>query len=278
VLHFAGSQAGAGMKAHIISLPGSTRRAEAGRRAAEAGIDLHFFDAVDAARSRVVADVRPHSAQSFVARYGRAQTPGELACLLSHRMLYQKLASEQDTYVLILEDDFIPLTGAGELAAIRSAAAVRGADVVILGYAKVNAQEERAINMSNPLMEAARAAGTNRVLGYRCLETTCGALSYMCSRRFLEIMADTRDYGRLADDWAYHRTLGLRIMHVAPLCFREDYLTMASSLEGDRASLKGGARLRLPPFLRPLWRHGCGTLRRLHYLFETSSRTSRSNA
>lgn len=266
------------MKAHVISLPGSTRRANAGRRAAEAGIDLQFFDAVDAARSDVVADIGLRFAQSFVARFGRAQTPGELACLLSHQALYQKLASDQDAYALILEDDFIPLASAAELAAIRSAAAARGADVLILGYAKVDAEEERAINMSNPLMEAARATGTNRVIGYRCLETTCGALSYMCSRRFMEIMAGNRDYGRLADDWAYHRALGLRIMHVAPLCFREDYLTMASSLEGDRASLKGGARLRLPPFLRPLWRRGCGTLRKLQYHFEKSSSALRRHA
>jgi hypothetical protein len=260
------------MNAHVISLPGSTRRPAAGERAAGAGLTVRFFDAVDALASEDVSKLLNTSARSFQARYGRAQTRGELACLLSHQRLCRMLTSEEAAYQLILEDDFIPLAGAGELDGILAAAAARRADVVLLGYAKVDDDGEAAINLSNPLMEARSVPNGGRLLGYRCLETTCGALSYLCSRRFLEAMAGDNEYGRLADDWRYHEKLGLSIMHVKPLCFREDYRTMTSSLEGDRSALRAPSGTRLPPFLRPFWRRGWGTLRKLQYHLDGSFR------
>jgi hypothetical protein len=260
------------MQAHVISLPGSPRRPESARRAADAGLQLRFFDAVDASTSEEVSERLGVAAPAFHARYRRRQTRGELACLLSHQQLCRMLAGEGAAYQLILEDDFIPLAGAGELDGILTAAAARRADVVLLGYAKVDDDGEAAINLSNPLMEARSVQNGGRLLGYRCLETTCGALSYLCSRRFMETMARDIEYGRLADDWCYQRELGLSIMHVKPLCFREDYRSMTSALEGDRSALNARSGIRLPPFLRPFWRRGWGTLRKLQYHLDGSFR------
>jgi glycosyl transferase family 25 len=253
------------MKAHAISLARSQRRSQAVSRAAAVGLTLEMFDAVDALTDETVRAEHDRAAASFRARYGRPQTIGELACLLSHQRLYEALAARQDDYHLVLEDDFVPLVDSTVIERITSAAATRVADVVILGYAKADAEDERGINLSNPLMEATPVTGTDRLIGFRCIETTCGALSYLCSRRFVEAMAADVDYGRLADDWSYHRKLGLRIMHVKPLCFREDYAVMASSLDGERAPAINKSGIRLPPFLRPLWRRSCGIVRMLRY-------------
>ena len=45
-----------------------------------------------------------------VNRYIMALRPGEIACSLSHRMLYETMIREQWNKVLVLEDDVIPLT------------------------------------------------------------------------------------------------------------------------------------------------------------------------
>jgi hypothetical protein len=152
------------------------------------------------------------------------------------------------------------------LGAIVRTAAARNADVVVLGYAKVDDEMERAIDVTNPLMDAVAAPGTDRLVGHRCHETTCGALSYLVSQRFLRALAVDNDFGRLADDWDYHRRLGMNVMHASPLCFREDYSGMASALEKSRSVSSGRRPGRLPAFLRPPWRHALGMARRVQFL------------
>lgn len=253
------------MKAHAISLETSARRVAARERGSAAGLDIDFFDAVDAGSSEAVGRILAQSAGPFRARYGRAQTRGELACLLSHNALCASVLGTDEAYVLVLEDDFIPLVSAACLRAIAGAGLARGADVLILGYAKVDDEMEQAIDVTNPLMDAVPVPGTNRVLGQRCHETTCGALSYVVSPRFVRAMATNVEYGRLADDWDYHKRLGMNVMHASPLCFREDFAGMTSSLETARAA-NGRRRIgRLPAFLRPSWRHALGMARRVQF-------------
>jgi glycosyl transferase family 25 len=42
-------------------------------------------------------------------RQGKALNPGEIACSLSHRMLYEEMVKQQWEKVLVLEDDVLPL-------------------------------------------------------------------------------------------------------------------------------------------------------------------------
>lgn len=258
------------MKAHIISLLNSPRRLEANQRAASAGLEVCFFDAINASTNPMVASLYQTSAQEFHSRYGRRQTLGELANLLSHQALYKTLLQHPAGYHLILEDDFIPLIDAKCLSGIVSCAANQDADIVLLGYSKVNDALENAINVSNPLMNVLSIPSTELVIGQRCHETTCGVVSYLVSRRFLDELANNVDYGRLTDDWAYHDRLGLKIMHVKPLCFREDYLNMSSSLESSRSKESQKRRARFPRFLRPLWRVVLGLGRRIQFYAKKS--------
>lgn len=253
------------MKAHVISLPNSPRRYVASQRATAANLVINFIDAIDALTNPIVENVYSTSAKTFQIRYGRRQTLGELACLLSHQSLYQSLAKENPGYHLILEDDFIPLVDAKNLSEILSFAIHQGADLVLLGYAKVDDELERAINVSNPLMNTQAIPYFDHVIGQRCHETTCGAVSYFVSPKFLYKMSRNVDYGRLADDWTYHDQLGLKIMHVKPLCFLEDYLNMSSSLEPSRRNDSQKRWIRLPRFLRPLWRVVLGLIRRTQF-------------
>jgi GR25 family glycosyltransferase involved in LPS biosynthesis len=253
------------MKAHVISLLQSPRRSVAMQRAASAGLDAEFFDAVDASIEPTLGAIMASSAQAFRARYGREQTKGELGNLLSHQALYRSLLLSPSGYHLILEDDFIPLVDAETLEKAKQLASDLNVDVLILGYSKVDDELEAALNITNPLMNAQRVPGTGIRIGQRCHESSCGVVSYLVGPRFLAVMSADEDFSHLTDDWTYHKELGLTILHAEPLCFREDFRRMPSSLESARADSAGGRRLRLPSVLRPAWRRCLGLFRRMQF-------------
>lgn len=252
------------MKAYVISLKNSTRRKLASERAASANLEIKFIDAIDASSNLIFEKIRPTSEITFQKRYGRRQTDVELACLLSHHILYQALLKTNLDYCLILEDDFIPLVSADILDEVLSFTMQQNVDLMLLGYSKVDDMIEHAIGISNPLMNRLKIPNHNYVIGQRCRETTCGTVSYFVSPKFLKVMSTIDDFGRLADDWDFHKKLGLKIAHISPLCFREDYKNMYSSIEFARSRTNNRA-LRLPLVLRPLWRHILGNIRRINF-------------
>lgn len=259
---------------HVVSLPNSPRRLSARIRAKKSKIILNFYDALDARSNTLIANQLNISAASFKTRYGRSQTIFELACLLSHRSLYNKLLLESNVaYFLILEDDFVPLLQPNLLNSIILESSKFSADIVLLGYSKVNEVTENAINISNPFIPCIRLLPHTHSIGFRCVETTCGAVSYVVSRNFLETVSSKNNYGVLADDWSYYASLGLKVMHISPLCFREDFIAMESSLEPTR-NLASGNRIRLPRILRNPWRYCLGFSRfilfYLKFLFDTN--------
>jgi glycosyl transferase family 25 len=256
------------VKAYVISLNNSTRRKIVSERASKANLQIEFIDATDAGTSLTVKKLYPMNEAVFKKRYRRRQTHVELACLLSHHLLYQKLSKTNCDYNLILEDDFIPLIGKSDLANIILTMKSQNIDLMLLGYAKVDEALENVIAITNPLMNSQKIPGTSYVLGQRCRETTCGALSYLVSPKFLEIVSKVDDFGRLADDWSYHEKLGMKIAHISPLCFREDYEGMVSSLEISRAREKTNERTwRLPAIVQPMWRHLLGIIRRCSFYY-----------
>lgn len=258
------------MKAHIISLLQSSRRSIAGTRAGSAGLEAVFFDAINASVDPTIGSTMQANARAFRARYGRPQTKGELAALLSHQALYESLLSSPSGYHLVLEDDFIPLVNADTLEKISALASEQRADIVILGYSKVDDELEAALDVSNPLMNARRVRGTGISVGQRCHESSCGAVSYLVGPVFLAAMAANADRSHLTDDWTYHDGLGLKILHAKPLCFREDFQRMPSSLETDRKNSSREHMLRLPAAMRPAWRRCLGLFRRMQYYARTA--------
>lgn len=69
-------------------------------------------------------------------RQGKALNPGEIACSLSHRMLYEEMIKQQWQKVLVLEDDVLPLVD--NIAALPQALQElpAGWELVYLGYLK----------------------------------------------------------------------------------------------------------------------------------------------
>jgi GR25 family glycosyltransferase involved in LPS biosynthesis len=254
--------------ANVISLRNSTRRGLVLERASRAGLLVHFHDAVDASGLSLTSDLAKSASDTFMGRYGRSQSLGELACLLSHMKLYSELLDLHEGPYVILEDDFYLLGDVGEIHSVIRAMNDQGVDVVILGYSKVDDDDERAINICNPLMESSPVFSTGRRIGFRCIETTCGAVSFICNNRFLRIASTSIDYGRLADDWAYYRDCGVSIGHLQPLIFREDYRVLRSDLEDERAmnsTLLNQRKIRIPQLYREQWRQILGGYRKIRY-------------
>jgi GR25 family glycosyltransferase involved in LPS biosynthesis len=253
------------LKANVISLIHSSRRSIALHRGSSVGLDISFFDAIDASIDPSVSKTIVAVQSQFRARYGRPQTPGEIANLFSHQALYKDLLLSSLDYHLILEDDFIPLVNASSLERVIKTASLLFADVIILGYSKVDDELEAALNLSNPLMNVVPVPGENLVIGQRCHESTCGAVSYAVSKRFLTLMTKNLEFGLLTDDWTFHEKLRLKILHVRPLCFREDFLSMPSLLECERKVVTPKIRMRLPKLTRPIWRRWLGIFRRIQF-------------
>lgn len=92
----------------VLSLPRSTdRRARIGQHLEGLGLGYEVIDAVDGRDlppDECAREVDPHRLQGLI---GRQLLPCEVACALSHRMLYQRQVDEGHEAVLILEDDAV---------------------------------------------------------------------------------------------------------------------------------------------------------------------------
>jgi glycosyl transferase family 25 len=96
------------------------------------GADKQQLDIGKAKQSGVYDEKRTKQLQ----RQGKSLNPGELACSLSHRMVYEEMIKHNWERVLILEDDVLPLYE--HLAELPSALHELPADweLVYLGYLK----------------------------------------------------------------------------------------------------------------------------------------------
>ena len=223
------------MQANIISLINSPRRAIALNRSTSFGFAPIFFDGVDARTYKFDDLFFENSNRLFQSRYGRLQSKVELATLLSHRNLYKALLKTGNEFNLILEDDFIPLVDSSVVMGILDAIVSGGFDVVILGYPRCDEFVEEKINQANPIKNPKFFIKKDGLaIGQRCIETTCGCLSYIVTKSFLTKVAAFDSFGYLADDWDYYASKKIKIAHATPLIFREDYKNMASTMSPTR--------------------------------------------
>ena len=77
------------------------------------GLDFKFFQGADKLNLDTSRAKRTNVYDEKVAqqlqRQGKPLNPGEIACSLSHRMVYEKMISEGWKRILILEDDVLPV-------------------------------------------------------------------------------------------------------------------------------------------------------------------------
>ncbi len=91
------------VEVHVISLPGSPRRAAmAAQLDAVPGLSWRFFDGLSALPTWLAYD--PAEARRTIRR---ELTPGELGCFASHAMLWKLLVDSPMDAIVVLEDDLL---------------------------------------------------------------------------------------------------------------------------------------------------------------------------
>lgn len=98
-------------KVFVLTVPRFTERHERVRQRL-AGIDFEFFygtDKKELTKEFIEDNYRYHKKHSLsIRRHFPPLSPGEIACSLSHRSIYQAMITHQWKKVLILEDDVVP--------------------------------------------------------------------------------------------------------------------------------------------------------------------------
>ena len=96
----------------VVTVPRFVERQEQVRKHLE-GIAFEFFQGADKLQldlDRIKTDGTYNEKRAIqLQRQGKALNPGEIACALSHRMVYEKMISEGWKRILILEDDVLPV-------------------------------------------------------------------------------------------------------------------------------------------------------------------------
>ena len=96
------------MKTYVVSLVRETqRRATIAERLRALDIPFEFFDAVDGATAQ--PDKSVYDPDRMITWNRKPLTAGQIGCYMSHYRVWQQLATSDDNFALILEDDTIPL-------------------------------------------------------------------------------------------------------------------------------------------------------------------------
>jgi glycosyl transferase, family 25 len=221
---------------HVISLARSDRRTAISGALERAGASFHIEDALDA---RVFTDEQFHAIYDDAAarrRYGRSLSRAEVACFVSHRRVWQKVADSGKPAVIV-EDDalFEPPHRFESFLHASGVQLARAADIVLLGRSKVHRRSARWIALNEPLKRYTIVDGFR--VGVPFKQWTSGAVGYWLSaeaaRQALE--HSSGPVAALLDDWPYHRDhSGLRVAELRPYAVWEAFETMPSSIEDER--------------------------------------------
>jgi glycosyl transferase family 25 len=108
------------VKTYVINLPDSTeRRAAMEKQLQTSRLDYEFIEAVD---GRLLTSVERSSLvdKEAVTRYPWWLTPGAIGCILSHKLVYERVAASAEA-ALVLEDDAILPNGLDDTVAAMTA-------------------------------------------------------------------------------------------------------------------------------------------------------------
>jgi len=238
---------------HVVSLARSGRRDAIARLLADHGVAFRIEEAVDGqllTQSELNAVYDDGAARR---RYGRSMTRAEVACFLSHRSVWRKIA-DTGRAAVVLEDDAIlePAFFAEVLRAEEFELAAQ-ADIVLLGRSKLRRSASSWTYFNEPLRQSAVVAGLR--VGVPFKQWTSGSVGYWISARAarrLLAYADGR-IGALLDDWPWHRDHGgARVAELRPYAVWEDFERLPSSIERERKARTTSRIVLLDAALWPL--------------------------
>lgn len=254
------------MDVHVISLKDSLRKKICRNRLVSKGYNPIFHDAFDSRNLKENQLEDLFDFDLFRKSFNYKIDAGIVGCVLSHYNLYKTLLEYKNNsgYYIIVEDDCIPLATSNELENIIDVALESSFDILLLGYSKTDDAQYKIINKMNPFKKFYSSGKFN--IGIRYKQSSCGAVAYVVSRRFLKnIITSIKKPYYVADEWSFlEKRLELLILHISPLCFLEDYKNMVSNLEDGRIANRS-VKIRLPYFFRPLWRNVYGFYARMMF-------------
>ena len=222
----------------VVSLARSGRREWIADVLSSRGVDFSFIDAVDAHRFQDDELCRLYDDTAARSRYGRSLSRGEVACFLSHRRLWQIIASGGRSVVVLEDDASLDPAFFAKVLAWPEDTLARMADVVLLGRSKLSRSHEARAYLYEPLKRARRIDGMR--IGTPFKQWTSGAVGYWISPRGAMLaLAHTEGAVRaLLDDWPWHRDDGgMIIKELRPYVVWEAFESLASDLERERSEL-----------------------------------------
>ena len=257
----------------VLTLHRSQDRQTAFSRHADSiGLDfvfVHGTDAKELDQCQLDSAIDP---ASILANKHRPLTPGEIACAMSHRTIYQQVLGHGHAGALILEDDVeVTKDITAFIDELRHAAASRliGDEVIYLGGREGFEDCRIALSLWSRLPWGTQFVARRVLRSEHGIQRTCG---YFISRRACEILLDReRRIVDVADAW--ERRIRSRIlqslwMTLTPMVHHPHDLS-ASLIETDRALLLQSHRSRTGerhPFARTqAWQACIKLLRRTLY-------------
>ena len=222
----------------IVSLARSGRRERIAEVMSRHGIDFLFIDAIDALRFESGELARLYDDAAARSRYGRALTRGEVACFLSHRLLWQRVVSGGNSVIVLEDDALLDPAFFTKVLTWHEDTLTCMADVVLLGQSKLSRSREAREYLYEPLKRSIRVDGMH--IGTPFKQWTSGAVGYWISPHGAKLaLAHTEGPVRaLLDDWPWHRDDGgMIIKELRPYVVWEAFESLASDLEGERSRL-----------------------------------------
>ncbi|WP_322054779.1 glycosyltransferase family 25 protein [Paraburkholderia bannensis] len=222
----------------IVSLARSGRRERIAEVMTRHDVDFSFVDAIDAKLFKDGELDRLYDDVQARARYGRPLSSGEVACFLSHRLIWESIANGGKSAVVLEDDALLDPEFFTKVLTWSNDTLAQTADVVLLGRSKLSRSNATRAYLYDPLKRAERIDGLR--IGTPFKQWTSGAVGYWISPHGAMLaLAHTQGPVRaLLDDWPWHRDEGaMMIKELRPYVVWEGFESLASELEGERSRL-----------------------------------------
>lgn len=222
---------------HVISLQRSNRRETIAAVLGEHGVAFRIEDALDARTLTDAQFEQLYDDRAARERYGRSMTRAEVACFLSHRSVWKRIADSGRAAVVLEDDATFDAPFFDNFLHVRECDLSRIADIVQLGRSKLRRQSAASVAVREPLRRATSISGMR--VGFPFKQWTSGAVGYWMTAQAAQ-RALEHTVGRvtaLLDDWPFHRDeIGLRVAELRPYLVWEAFETMPSSIEAERSA------------------------------------------
>lgn len=261
------------MNINIISIKNSDRRKTAMSRALDMGFEPEFHDAVDLREVKLVNLDNQFNLDKFKNIYGEGLSSGMVGCSISHLRLYKKLATSDLDFHLIVEDDYIIKKKSIEIKNIIKEADELNADILLLGYSKMNRYSKLVYNITNPMLVVKKNKKSGYKLGPRYKNTSSGTVGYVVSKRFVKtISSHISKPWFVADEWQEYADLGYKILHVLPLIIEEDNYNFKSTLEVSRLEKNKYKNINLKVIIIEIIKFPVRIFKGMYFLFKMKNK------